>query len=113
MAIQPIDLQTMYSQMTNVANRVAHEQNGGQLAQSINQQSVINQNAEKAQAVQKTASNDAKASVVKKDSKGNGGFYGGARQNGGTGLEDSEDEQPKKKVEIRESFLGQHIDITR
>lgn len=113
MAIQPIDLQTMYSQMTNVANRVAHEQNGGQLAQSINQQSVINQNAEKAQTVQKTASNDAKASIIRKDSKGNGGFYGAARQNGGARQDDSEEEQPKKKVEIRESFLGQHVDITR
>lgn len=110
MAIQPIDLQTMYSQMSNVAQRVSHEQNGAQLSQSINQQSVINQNAEKAKSVQSLSNEESKAALVKDEGHGNG--YSGASSKKQQSDEETSEEQ-KKDNEYRGDHMGQHINITR
>ena len=40
MAIQPIDLQNMYSQMSNVAKSVAGQSQTAQLADSMQQQAI-------------------------------------------------------------------------
>ena len=53
MAIQPIDLQTMYSQMSNVASRVSHEQHGTQMNAAIQLQNAVVQNAENVKTVKK------------------------------------------------------------
>ncbi len=57
MAIQPIDLQTMYAQIQNVAKQAAFQQQGLQLADSMQQENIIKQNEEMAQRVKETEEN--------------------------------------------------------
>ena len=47
MAIHPIDLQTMYSQIDNVAKQVVHQQQGAALAESVQQTNFVRQNKER------------------------------------------------------------------
>ena len=108
MAIHPIDLQTMYSQMNNVARSVANAQQGAQLAQQLQEGTVIRQNMEQAQAVKKAADNEAKSGFVNDE-----GRHGSDKQGQhGKNQQQDDAEQPKNTV-IREAYLGQHIDITR
>ena len=111
MALQPIDLQTMYSQMANVAQRVASEGQGAALAQSIQAQGQINQSLQQSQAVQKSAANEAQTGKIKADANGSqpGGQGAKKKKEGG-----QENEEPQKKeYEIRDPALGVHINITR
>ena len=47
MAIAPLDLQVLYSQLENVSKTVAHQQQGKQLANAIQQETYAQQMAEK------------------------------------------------------------------
>ena len=106
MAIQPIDLQTIYSQMSNVAKNVAHQQNGNQLTQAMQENVAVQQEQERLSQVHKTAENEANTSQVKDEGHQNNSFQNQKK---------SKEEEPEKKklTEIRESFLGQNIDISR
>jgi len=108
MAIQPIDLQIMYSQMSNVANIAAHQQNGAQLADAMQQTKIVQQNIEQTSSVQKTAENESKSVEINPD-----GHQSSERFSAKKKKQESAAEPEKKKNEIRESYLGQHIDITR
>lgn len=107
MAIQPIDLQTMYAQIQNVAKQAAFQQQGLQLADSMQQENIIKQNEEKAQRVKETEENS-KASVVNEDGRGTDG-------DGHSGKKDKNAprENEEKSGHLKESYLGQHIDIMR
>lgn len=107
MAIQPIDLQTMYSQLGNVANKVAHSQQGAQLFQSMNQVNVIKQNAEQAAKVQKTNENS-KSVNVNKDGRNEDSADFSQKKN----EKDKEKDSEEKSFGITESFLGVHVDIS-
>ncbi|MGP1457795.1 MAG: hypothetical protein ACTTKL_00565 [Treponema sp.] len=107
MAIQPIDLQTMYAQIQNVAKEAAFHEQGVKLADSMQQAEIIEQNKEKAQRVNETEENS-KASVVNED--GRGTDSGERRKKKDKSPSDTEEE---KKPRLKESYLGQHIDITR
>lgn len=110
MAIQPIDLQTMYSQMSNVASKVSHEQHGSQMTAALQQQSAVNQNAENIKTVKKAAGEDAKTGLV----KDNGHQNQESSSNESKPKNESEEETAEnKKTEFREDYLGRHIDITR
>lgn len=111
MALQPIDLQTMYSQMANVAQRVASEGQGAALSQSIQTQGLVNQNLQQSQAVQKTAANEAQTGKVKADAKGAQPGGQGAQKKKRDGQE--EDAPQKNEYEITDPTLGVHINITR
>lgn len=111
MAIQPIDLQTMYSQMSNVANRVSHEQQSAQIAQGLQQQSAVNQNTQKIQTVNKTAGEEEKTGNVKED----GHNETENRNSDKKKKPDQNTAEPNQnqKIEIREDYLGHHINIER
>jgi len=110
MALQPIDLQTMYSQMANVAQRVASEGQGAALSQSLQTQSMINQSLQQSQSVQKAAANEAQTGKIKADAKGAGEAETGSQKK----KEGQQEEPPKKQeYEIRDPALGVHINITR
>lgn len=109
MAIQPIDLSTMYSQMNNVAKTVAHQQNGAQLTQAMQENLVLQQEKVRLSQVQKASENEASAGVVKDESRQKNSFQ---NQNNRE-KNQPEEEQQKKITEIREAFLGQNIDISR
>ncbi|MCR5724572.1 MAG: hypothetical protein K6G80_05750 [Treponema sp.] len=108
MAIHPIDLQTMYSQMNNVARSVANAQQGAQLSQQLQEGAVIRQNLEKAQMVKKAANDESKSGTVNED-----GHRHSDMQGQGEKKQDAEEPESYQNNEIRESYLGQHIDITR
>lgn len=109
-AVQPIDLQTMYSQMQNVARDVANAQFQPQLAQQMREMSMVQQQQERAQTVQRAANEEAQPTHVDSDGRSGdsqqpnrqGEPKGGGKSN-----------PPAKKTEIREGFLGRHVDVTR
>lgn len=109
MAIQPIDLQTMYSQMANVASKVSHEQHGAQMSAMVQQQNAVIQNAESINTVKKAAGEDAKTSLVKDGSSNNQENASGNKQKNNS----DEESMENTKTEFREDYLGRHIDITR
>jgi hypothetical protein len=109
MAIHPIDLQTMYTQMDSIARNVANQQQGVQLSQQLQENGKIQKMAEQAAMVHKTADDQAKSLNVKDESqKKSEGQKKGKEKD-----ETEEEKQKPKENEIRESYLGQHINITR
>lgn len=109
MAIAPIDLQAIYVNMDNVAKTVANQQQGAQLAQQLQESQMIQKNAEKASAVQKTADNEAKSETIKNEGHASN-FYSQEQRRQ---KQDNDSKEKEKAVEIRESYLGQHINIER
>ena len=110
MALQPIDLQTMYSQMANVAQRVASEGQGAALSQSMQTQGLVNQNLQASQSVQKAAANESQTGKIKADGKNDEGAPSGGKKKKEDGQEEPE---AKKEYEIRDPALGVHVNITR
>lgn len=109
MGIAPIDLQAMYANMNNVAKVASAQQQGVQLAQQLQESKMIQQNMEKAKSVHKTADNEAKSEVIKNEGRSAQSYSEGF----GKKHNEKEKEQEKKSNEIRESYLGQHINIER
>ncbi len=114
MAINPIDLSTVYTQMDNVAKFNASQ---NQMAHVSNQQGIdkaTRDNLEKSQAVKETAKDGpgTEASTIKKDggnsSSGDGMMPAGKRQK----KSEPEEEEKTVRFEISDPSLGQHIDIT-
>ena len=111
MGVSPIDLQTMYANMNNVARLTSHQQQGFVLAQQLQESKIIQQNAEKASQVHKAADNDAKSTEINDEGSQGGGTWAGGKNK----KKQSNDgnQEPKKEAEIRESYLGRHINIER
>ncbi len=111
MAVQPIDLQVMYTQMDKLAQTVSRQQNGLQLANAMQENEIIQQTKEQAQAVQKAAQNEAEIKMRDNDKKSSNN---GQSHNGKKHPKKQDDDSPDtpQQPEIRELYLGQHIDIT-
>ncbi|MBP5443086.1 MAG: hypothetical protein J6W60_10140 [Treponema sp.] len=110
MAIQPIDLSTMYSQMDNVAKFSASQ---NQLAQVVNQVAadrVAQDTSEKAKTVQEVAKEDSEAGTINKDARN--GSSNEQRQAKDRKNKDSQEEEAPKQYEFTDPRLGRHIDIT-
>ncbi|MBQ1949388.1 MAG: hypothetical protein II367_04445 [Treponema sp.] len=110
MGVQPIDLQTMYSQISNVAKQVSHVEQGIQLSKSMQQTDIVKANTEQAKKVQQTGE-DSKSSSVNQNGRNGAAFQNKKKK-------DSENPQPETqensdKYRLKEDYLGQHIDITR
>ncbi len=110
MGVSPLDLQTMYANMNNVARTVSHQQQGAVLAQQLQESKIIQQNAEKAAQVRKAADNEAKSTGINDEGHQNSSAYG---QNKRKRQEEQENPSEKHETEIRESYLGIHINIER
>lgn len=112
MGVSPLDLQTMYANMNNVAKVASNIQQGAVLAAQLQESNIVQQNAEKASQVHKTADNEAKSTGVSEEGHQNGGGYrNGKKKNQNSSGENQN--SSKNTNEIRESYLGIHIDITR
>ncbi len=111
MGIQPIDLQNMYSQMSNVAKTVAGQQQAAQVSEQVQHQNQIQRNIEQAQRVQQTSNDKANTNSVNQDGRqGGSGTY----------------QNPKKKKNHNQNdsafgsfnntkaeYVGTIVDITR
>ena len=110
MGVSPIDLQTMYANMNNVARLASHQQQGVVLAQQLQESKIVQQNAEKAAQVHKTADNEAKSSGINDEGHQNSSAWGQGKRKG---QQEEGGEEPAPESEIRESYLGRHINIER
>ena len=111
MAIRPIDLSTVYSQMDKVAKYSASQDQNAQLANSVNSSRLAQTETEKARQVQQTAANKVESEKVKPDGKQAQQRESEKKQHKENTEEEEEEE--KKQKEIKDPLLGQHIDITR
>lgn len=112
MGIQPIDLQIMYSQAANAAKAATGAQASAQLSQSMHQSTVVQQNLENSTKVHALNNEQSKSNAVSDKGGGNGGGAYGSSGN------KSENEEPQgeennfyPKPRLKESYLGNIIDI--
>lgn len=115
MAIQPIDLQTLYTQLDKVSKTVAFEQQGVHLKNALNDADTEKRIFEKNKAVQQASMEDSETSRVKERKEGN--------QDNGTSEEhhskESNDKNNNEVVEtasktniINDPELGRYVDIS-
>lgn len=120
MGIQPIDLQTMYSQLSNVSKTMAAGQQA-QLTEAMQQQNNIQRNLENATKVQQTQTEKTDAAVVNKDGSNGGGFSKQnkkSEQNASTQEYKEGDTTSSQKSDgsnhsSSSAYVGTIIDITR
>lgn len=109
MAIQPIDLQTMYSQLSNVSKVMSGSQQA-QLTEAMQQQNNIQKNLENSAKVQQSSGEKSNAGSINQNGHRGSGYFQG--KNGKN--ENTDDEQEAKKENSSSSpYLGKIIDITR
>jgi len=110
MAIQPIDLQNMYSQMSNVAKNVAGAQQAAAVAESVKQVEITRQNAENSTKVQTTTNDKANTNDVNEDGHNQGGYQPGKRQSDNNNYQAQNN---NNSTEIKAPYLGTIIDLVR
>ena len=111
MGIQPIDLQTMYTQLSNVSKSMAGAQQA-QLTEAMQQQGNIQRNMENAAKVQQTSNEKADTNSVNQNGSNAAGAWGGKKQQKKENEESSEGFENRPQKSDR-SYLGTIIDITR
>ena len=109
MAIQPIDLQTMFSQMANVGKTQAAMREGQQIQESIHQTLVQKKLEENVQSVNEAQEMGKEAGVIKEQKGGSNANQGGAK---GKQEEEEEPTKEEKPDLIRDPALGRNIDIS-
>ncbi|MBO4533047.1 MAG: hypothetical protein J5726_05045 [Treponema sp.] len=114
MGMQPIDLQNMYSQMSNIARNVAGQQQAAQVSEQIQHQNLVQKNIEQSQRVQQASNDKANTNSVNPDghqgSSGGGTYKNPKRQqNDGTQKDTSFGNYGNAKSE----YVGTIVDITR
>lgn len=119
MALQPLDLSTVYSQMDKLGQINATQAQNISSAARSHVEKAARQDAEKSQAVQQAAENKDSAKI-KADVNQGGGAGQGLIDGGNSGGSDRKGRQaqeieqvlPKKTYQIRDPKLGRHVDIT-
>lgn len=113
MAIQPIDLSTLYSQMDKVSKFNASVEQNVKMVNASNMNKTIQENLVKSQQVHEAKNEDSNSSKVRPDGKNSQQQMSGEKKSSDE-KENKEEQNPvKKTVEISDPRLGQHIDITR
>lgn len=112
MAIHPIDLSTVYSQMDKVSKFNASVEQNVKMVNASNMNKTIQENLDKSKQVHETKNEDSEA--VKTNPDGKNSPQQNMSQREKKEAEEKHEEQPvRKTVEIKDPLLGQHIDITR
>jgi hypothetical protein len=110
MAIQPIDLQALFTQLDKVAKAQVVQREGQhiqQALQSLDSQRKLEENVQSVNESQELGEETEKI----KDEQGRGAS-GGAHANGGKPEEPESEEENKKPEMIRDPALGRNIDIS-
>lgn len=108
MAIHPIDLSTVYSQMDKVAKYSASQNQNTELAGMVNMNKAVQDDMKKAQSVQETAKNSETDSAKIKDENSSGNEGSPSKKKN----DDSHEEEKPRMIEIQDPKLGNIIDIT-
>ncbi len=107
MAIQPIDLQTMYASLEKVSKMTSQKQQSVQLQSAIQQEELTKQIQEKAAAVEEAKMDEDELSHVKERKHHN------SEGQDAEPHEEKQEEQNEEKLQIiTDPSLGQHIDIS-
>ena len=110
MAIQPIDLQALFSQLDKVGKNQAVIREGHQIQEGLQQAHIQRKIEENVQSVNETQDMGEEAGKIK-DDKGRGTYAG----QGGAGRGNEEEEEQQENEEqglIRDPALGRNIDIS-
>ncbi|MFI3257059.1 MAG: hypothetical protein R3Y36_02045 [Spirochaetales bacterium] len=110
MAIQPIDLQVMYTQLEKVSKMVSHREQGVQLQGAIQQAEQARQAQEKHKTVEQAKMDEDGLPLVK-DRNGSGADNPGDHTESDASKDENGDSPSNIEV-IRDPFLGQRIDIS-
>ena len=110
MGVQPIDLQNMYSQLSNVAKAVAGQQQAAQLSESMQQQNQIEKNMMEAQKIQQT---NEKSNTGNVNENGHHGSMSYSQQKKKRDEENQENTSHNATSSKESSYIGTIIDITR
>lgn len=111
MGLNPLDLQTMYSQIDNVAKQAAHLTQGLQLSQAMQQEESVRKNLEEASKVSRTKeSAGAKGIGVDSDGKNGGDEHS---SDGKKKPDNPYAEKADESARLKEDYLGRHIDVVR
>ena len=109
MAIQPIDLQALFTQVDKVGKNQAVLREGQQIQDALQQLQVQRKLEENVQAVNEAQDMGEEAETIK-EQKGRGAH---ANQGGARGNEEEEESAENEKPEmIRDPALGRNIDIS-
>lgn len=111
MAIQPIDLQNMYTQIQNVARNEAGNQLS-QVASSIQQVTKTEKNLENSTKVQNTSNDNSKADTINSNGRGSGSSAGYMKKKSDKQNNNEDDDLPPRKA-APTPYIGSIIDITR
>ena len=114
MAIAPIDLQTMYSQLSNVSKTLSTSQQA-QLTEAMQQQSKIQREIENASKVQQTSNEKANAQNINQNGSNSQSFQNSKRCKSelDENIENQENEQVSKANDLSYLGMGRIIDIKR
>lgn len=110
MGVQPIDLQNMYSQLSNVAKVVAGQEQTAQINASIQQQNQVEKNKLNLEKIQKANEKSNTGNVNENGHKGSL-YYG--QQKKKSNQETIEDNNQINIESKDSSYIGTIIDITR
>ncbi|MCR5764217.1 MAG: hypothetical protein K6G00_12630 [Treponema sp.] len=111
MAIQPIDLSVIYSQMDNVAKFNASQNHSVQFANQYGRDKTAAENLEKSKIVQNAAQNDVESNKIKNNLEQGGSSN--QNLNSGSGKKKKEEDLLKTdNEEFSDPGLGKIIDIT-
>jgi gamma-glutamylcysteine synthetase len=111
MAIQPIDLQALFSQLDKVAKSQTVMREGQQIQASIQQLQIQRRNEENVQSVNQAQDMGEEAGVIKDEKR-----QGGRENNAGARERQQQDEELSEAEEkldlIRDPALGRNVDIS-
>lgn len=119
MGIQPIDLQTMYSQLSNVSKVLSTSQQA-RLTEEMQQQTKINKRIEDTKKVQQASGEKTTSKEINQNGSNSQTFYGEQKQknkkenNEQNSFYEEKEFDYGRKIHKRDSdYIGTIIDITR
>ena len=111
MALHPIDLQTLYTQLENVSKGVAFQQHGLQLREAVQQDNYGKQLTEKEKAVKEAAQEQSETVRVKDQQKRNQNPDSSMQKERKNTEEKQTSVAEPKTIDIKDPRLGTLIDI--
>ncbi|GMO50157.1 MAG: hypothetical protein Pg6C_13510 [Treponemataceae bacterium] len=110
MGLQPIDLQTMYTQLDKISKSTVAEQQGAQLARAMRQDETQRQEFLRSETVNELHTDNEAIGTV--DDKGRGSGAEQKRRGKKKRPDAPEETVAAEPANLAEPYLGQHIDVS-
>jgi hypothetical protein len=110
MGLQPIDLQTMYTQLDKISKTAVAEQQGAQLARVMRQDETQKQEFLRSEIVKELQTD--KEAVAAVGDRGKKNDSERQKRKNKKNTEAQEESQSAPRPALAESYLGQHIDVS-